>query len=545
MPDETRPDPKALQEPVGTGWRANVRSLAAVLRAGVRARPDEPRPVRVNPLRPLEERHSLFSEILDWMWAPLMLVWPMSVTITFLVAQGIANAPFDRSLAESLSVIAGHLRLDGDRVTLQLPLPARELIHAEATDRVFYMVLGLRGEFVEGDLALPLPPEDVRPVAGPVRYRAEHLQGEEIRVAYAWVTPGGARAGAPPVLVQVGETLDRRSQLANEIVRGVIIPQFVILPIAVLLVWFGLTRGLAPLATLREMIRRRRPDDLSPIDPRAAPEELEPLLTAFNELLQRMAQNLGAQRRFIADAAHQMKTPLAGMRTQAELALRETDPAELRRSLRQIAASTERATHLINQLLALARAEHQATDLGAFEIVQLPALAGEVLRDFVPLALARGIDLGLEAEPADGVVGLPLLLREMLKNIVDNAIRYTPPGGTVTVRVRAVPGAVLLETEDTGPGIPDAERPLVFERFYRGTDTVVDGSGLGLAIVREIVAQHDALLRIGPNPRAPDPVWPGTLIGIEFSHLAGGTPTLDLSDRPTPVPRGAGGIRGA
>jgi two-component system sensor histidine kinase TctE len=244
-----------------------------------------------------------------------------------------------------------------------------------------------------------------------------------------------------------------------------------------------------------------------------------------------MEQNLAAQRRFISEAAHQMKTPLAGLRTQAELALREPSAAELRRSLRQIAASTERATHLINQLLSLARAEHQATDLAAFEAVNLAPLAIEVLRDFVPVALARRIDLGLEAEPADEIIGLPLLLREMLKNLVDNAIRYTPDGGTVTVRVRRDGHSVVLETEDTGRGIPEAERYLVFERFYRVLGTRVEGTGLGLAIVREIVTQHDALLRIGNNPRATDPAWPGTIISIEFSHLVRGAPTLDLSVR--------------
>jgi two-component system sensor histidine kinase TctE len=458
-----------------------------------------------------------------------MVMWPLSVTITFLVTQSIAHAPFDRNLAESLDLIAGYLRESDGRITLRSPIPPRELIHADATDRAFYMVLGLRGEFVDGDLSLPLPPEDAPITPGVVQFRAEQMQGEEIRVAYMWIPFPRVPAGSRPALVQVAETLERRAQLANEMVRGVIIPQFVILPIAVILVWFGLTRGLAPLAKLRDMIRRRRPDDLSPIDPHAAPEELEPLLTAFNELLQRMAQNLAAQRRFMSDAAHQMRTPLAGMRTQAELALREPSADELRRSLRQIAASTERATHLVNQLLSLARAEHQATDLAAFEAVDLATLASDVLRDFVPVALARAIDLGLEAEPADAVIGLPLLLREMLTNIVDNAIRYTPRGGTVTVRIRSLGPSVILETEDTGPGIPEDERYLVFERFYRVLGTRVEGTGLGLAIVREIAAQHDALLRLGDNPRASDPAWPGTLISIEFSHTARGMPTLDLS----------------
>lgn len=530
MPDES-PPASNLPQAAG-GWRANVRTLAAALRAGTRGRADEsPRLPLANPLRPLDERRSLFSEMLDWMWAPLMLVWPLSVTITFLVAQSIANAPYDRALAETLHVLAGHVREVDRRVTLDLPLPVEELIQADGSDRTYYMVLGMRGELVAGEVDLPLPPEDEPVAPGRVRFRSERMHGDEVRIAYTWVAFAGMSPTSQPALVQVAETLEKRAQLANEIVRGVIVPQFVILPIAVALVWFGLTQGLKPLTSLRETIRRRRPDDLSPIDPRAAPEELEPLLNAFNELLQRMEQNLNAQRRFIADAAHQMKTPLAGLRTQAELALRESDAGELRRSLRQIAEATERATHLINQLLALARAEHQATDLAAFKAVDLARLARDVMHDCVPLALARDIDLGLETEPAAEIIGVPLLLRELLKNLLDNAIRYTPPRGSVTVRVRGAAGASVLEVEDTGPGIPAAERELVFERFYRVLGTKVDGSGLGLAIVREIVNQHDARLRIGANPRAAESAWPGTLIAVEFPHLARRAATLDLTLR--------------
>ncbi|MCS6944092.1 MAG: sensor histidine kinase N-terminal domain-containing protein [Sutterellaceae bacterium] len=535
MPDETR-----SQRPPSHGWRANVRALAAALRTAGRYRSEELPPATVpNPLRPYGERRSLFSEMLDWMWAPLMLVWPLSVTITFLVAQGIADAPHDRALAAGLKALASYVRIDARGVTLELPLPAEELIRADAADQTYYMVLGLRGEFIAGDLNVPLPPEAEPPQLGRVRFRFDRLYGEEVRIAYTWLPVPEAPTGAQPVLVQVAETLEKRAQLANEIVRGVIIPQFIILPIAVTLVWLGLTQGLKPLTALRETIRRRRPDDLSPIDPRAAPEELEPLLNSFNELLQRMQQNLAAQRRFIADAAHQMKTPLAGLRTQAELALRQSDAGELRRSLRQIAEATERATHLINQLLALARAEHQATDLAAFTAVDLAQLARETLQDFVPLAVARGIDLGLEAEPAGDIVGLPLQLRELLRNLVDNALRYTPAGGGVTVRIRGGAGCTVLEVEDTGCGIPEAERPLVFERFYRVLGSRSEGSGLGLAIVREIVQQHDARISLSNNPHARDLDFPGTLVRVEFPHLAQPTPALHVRAGSPLPPRAA------
>jgi two-component system sensor histidine kinase TctE len=221
------------------------------------------------------------------------------------------------------------------------------------------------------------------------------------------------------------------------------------------------------------------------------------------------------------------------MRTQAELALRETNAQDLRRTLQQIAASTERATHLINQLLSLARAEHQATDLGAFEAVDLTQLARDQVREFVPQALARGIDLGYEgAEDPLRIVGMPLMLRELLKNLIDNALRYSPAGSeppaAVTVRVRAAGASAFLEVEDTGPGIPESDRALVFERFYRVLGTNVDGSGLGLAIVRETAEQHDALLRVTHNPRSTDARWPGTLISVEFVHLLNAGPEVRL-----------------
>ena len=539
MPDETKPSLQPapdLSAPAAEGWRANVRTMARVITPGARRQSAAPAPrTRFNPLRLADERSSLFAEMLDWMWAPLMLLWPLSVTITFLVAQTIANAPFDRHLSESVSVLAAHVKESGGRVSLELAVPASEVLRTGATGRTWFMVLGTRGELIDGDLELPLPPEDEQPASGAVKLRYERIRGEEIRIAYTWVAFAGENSDLEPALVQIGETLDSRSELANEIVRGVIVPQFVILPIAVMLVWFGLTRGLAPLTSLQATIRRRRPDDLSPIDPRGAPEELEPLVSSFNELLQRLSQNLTAQRRFIADAAHQMKTPLAGLRTQAELALRETDPQELKRSLRQMAGASERAAHLINQLLSLARAEHQATDLAAFEMVDLVALARDVVRDWVPVALARGIDFGVELpDTRADVIGMPVQLRELLKNLVDNALRYTPalatPASRVTVRVRRAARAVTLDVEDTGPGIASAERHLVFERFYRVLGTNVDGSGLGLAIVREIVSQHDALLRIGVNPRADDPERPGTLISIEFSHIADAPPTLRIDE---------------
>ena len=466
---------------------------------------------------------SLFGEILDWMLAPLLLIWPMSIAVTYLVAASIANAPFDRGLEESVTVLAQQIRLIDGQARLALPVSAADILRADETDRVYYQVLGSRGEFIDGDIELPLPAEDEGEVIGVVRFRDDSVRGEEVRIALTHVDLRG-QPGAHAPLVQVAETRGKRAQLANEIIKGVILPQFVILPIAVVLVWFGLSRGIRPLYRLQQRIQLRREDDLSPIDIKEAPEEVEPLVTSFNQLLARLEANIDEQKRFIADAAHQMRTPLAGLRTQAELAMRQNDPAEIQRSLQQLATGSERATRLINQLLALARAESRSAAPVPATPQDLTAVAREVLHELVPLALEKRIDLGLD-EPAGAarIDGNGVLLHELVKNLIDNAIHYTPLGGSVTVRVLRAPaaGQVVLEVEDTGPGIPPAERALVFERFYRVLGNSEHGSGLGLAIVREIAQQHEAEVELADNPHCPGPL-PGTLVRVRFPEADSG-----------------------
>ncbi len=451
------------------------------------------------------EQRSLFGEILDWLLAPLLLLWPMSVVLTWLIAQGIANQPFDRELGEMVRVLARAVAVrhpEGSAApvaSFDLPAGAADILHTDDADAIYYQVLGLRGEFLSGDKRLPVPTDEDRTPPGEVQFRDEMVGNENVRVAYVWVSLRGIPADALP-LVQVAETLGKRSRLATEIIKGVILPQFVILPLAVLLVWLALARGIAPLNDLQQRIRRRDSNDLSPIDERQAPEEVSPLVRAINDLLARLDQSLAAQKRFLADAAHQLKTPLAGLRTQAELAQSEIDagnhdPRALKKSLQQIARSSQSAAHMVNQLLAMARAENKE-HRAPHQRVNLARLATETVRTFVPRALERRIDLGFEG-PADEarawVTGHPLLLRELIRNLVDNALLYTPEGGAVTVRVMDDPfgQVIVLQVEDSGPGIAPAERDKVFQPFYRSLGSQVDGSGLGLAIVREIALQHD------------------------------------------------------
>lgn len=485
------------------------------------ATPPEPYRVETDPEAPAQR--SLFGEILDWMLVPLLLLWPISIAITYLVAKSIANQPFDRSLEDRVTVLAQQVKEVNGRFVTRLPAPARDFLRADDADNIYFQVLGPGGEYIDGDRDLPLPAEEEQPLPWSVSFRNDQMRSSDIRVAYTYVDlrkiqSEPALSQEPRMaLVQVAETLNKRAQLANQIIKGVILPELIILPIALALVWLALARGLSPLAELQRRIRERRPDDLSPIESGQVPEEISPLVRSLNDMLERLAQTIAIQKRFIADAAHQLKTPLAGMRMQSELAMRETSAEEIRRSLEQLSQSSQSATRLVNQLLALARTEHLTSQVHPFVPLELSELARNVVQDWVQAAFARKIDIGFE-QPGHPVMvlGNPTTLREMLSNLTDNAIRYTPVGGSVTVRVRDDDDGTYayLEVEDSGPGISPAERRHVFERFYRILGSNVEGSGLGLAIVREIAQQHAADVDIFENPRCHDPKNPGSLFRV-------------------------------
>lgn len=472
---------------------------------------------------------SLFGDILDWLLMPLLLLWPLSIGVTYLAAKSIANEPFDRSLEDRVTVLAQQVKEMNGELSAQLPFAARDILRADDVDNVYFQISGPKRELIAGDSDLPLPEDEEAPVAWAVLMRDAQMRNAEVRIAYTYVNLQQSKSsaqsfGAPRyALVQMAETTEKRRLLANQIIKGVILPEFIILPIAIALLWFALSRGLSPLTTLQDSIRARRPDDLSPIDSRGLPEEISPLVRSLNEMLARLAHSIQSQKRFIADAAHQMKTPLAGMRMQSELALRQDTRDEIQRSLEQLAKSSTAATRLVNQLLALARAENDSPHATPLLRLELNALARSTVQDWFVTAQAREIDLGFEAEEESAllIAGHATMLRELLNNLIDNALRYTPTQGSVTVRVRhdEARALAIVEVEDNGPGIAAGERDLVFDRFYRILGSESEGSGLGLAIVREIAQRHDAEVDIFNNPRSQDPRFPGCLFRISFKLL--------------------------
>lgn len=468
-------------------------------------------------------QRSLFGEILDWMLTPLLLLWPVSLALTWLVAQNLADKPFDRALVYNAQALARFVETGADGgVRFSLPQPASELLRADDADMVYYQVRDGQGRFLTGERELPAPPAHPQG-EDDVQLRDGEMRGLPVRIAALWVQP--VDATAPLALVQVAETREKRSVLAAEIIKGVMLPQFAILPLAVLLVWMALVRGIKPLSALEARIRARRSDDLSPLDEGAVPMEVAPLVASVNGLLTRLKDSIATQKRFLADAAHQLKTPLAGLRMQADLARREGASADdLKQSLEQIGRASVRATHTVNQLLALARAEGGAAVL-AHQPCDLARLTMDVVREAVPHALARRVDLGYDGidpgTPGSVLVGNATLLKELVRNLVDNALNYAPgtdngQAAVVTARVRADPfsRALLLQVEDNGPGIAEAERELIFQPFYRALGTNVDGSGLGLPIVREIAQQHGASVQVDDTQPGRQP--PGARFTVRF-----------------------------
>ena len=465
------------------------------------------RPRRASASHSPARQNSLFGEIL-LMLSPLLFLWPISVAVTHHFASRIANKPYDETLAADVATVAKRLYLSDGKVALEHPETVRAALHSDELDVTFFQVLGPSGELLAGDAEIPratIPDQDD---PANVRFHNAFIEGDEIRAAYRYASLPGL---AQPVLVQVAETSRKREKLTAQIISGVVLPQLAIVPLAVVLVYFGLTRGIAPLTRLQRQIRNRRPGNLAPIKLESVPEEVRPVIASFNDMMGRLEENLQAQQRFIADAAHQMRTPLTGLKMQTELAMSESDPALMRRSLQHIAESAERAQHLINQLLLLARTEAGHEKLYTFETVDLEALARTTTQEAVPRALAKNIDLGFEDSGWPLLMdGSPTLLHELMSNLIDNAIKYTPSGGRVTVRTCATAHAIF-EVEDNGCGIAEADRERVFERFYRVLGSEADGSGLGLAIVREIADLHRATVSLNANPEGQ-----GTVARVTF-----------------------------
>lgn len=435
---------------------------------------------------------SLRRQLVQWVVIPLI---PLAAATAWLAQQNAgeaANAAFDRTLQASARSIAERIMVQDGELVVDIPVAALEMFDPHFQDRVFYRISFAGGSTITGDADLPLPA--ALPAAGQLRFHDAVFRGEAIR-SVALSVPLYHAGGQRQLLVQVGETTLSRQALARQLFRESLAQQWLIGAVAALLVAVGINRALRPLGRVRTILRERAGDPALQLDVGSVQKELQPLVSALNTALSELEQQLSVQKRFTADAAHQLRTPLTLLKTQAEVTLRMADPAEQREGLAALVRATDQVIRLANQLLALSRAEPGPNRHDTREL-DLAELARAVTLDFVTVALGKALDLGYEGDEHVLLHGQPMLLREMLSNLVDNAVRYTPAGGEITVSAYARGEEVVLCVADSGPGIPEAERALVFERFYRGQQTTGDGCGLGLAIVREIVRGHGGHIRL-------------------------------------------------
>ena len=424
-------------------------------------------------------RHSLRAQLLSWIVLTLAGAICINLYLSFRSATAAAELVTDRTLLASARVIAEAVRVDaGGTVAVDIPPAALEMFDTGFGDRVFYRVTTPWGNLVAGyaDLAAPR-----------MAMKGEDLifRNESIR-ALMLDHPVVGLDGDGTIAVTVAVTHGSQYAIRRQLWLSDFTKQLALVVLAGIVTIVGLRRGLAPVLSLSDAVRHRSRDRLDPFPPAMVQRELQPLVHALNGYMERVQRQMAAQRRFVANAAHQLRTPLTLISTQAAFAAREGEVRRRDEALEALQKSTRQATRLAEQLLTLSRAE-PGSRRPRSDRIDLEAVARQVLENVAAEALRRGIDLGLDSVGPVEVTGDGTMLGEMVVNLVDNALRYTPPGGSVTVTVGRREAIAVLTVEDTGPGIPEAEREHVLERFYRVMGTQADGSGLGLAIVREVV----------------------------------------------------------
>jgi two-component system sensor histidine kinase TctE len=433
---------------------------------------------------------SLHRQLLLWLLLPQIVLWGVAAFGAYRAATRHADELVDASLVQAARALARQIRPTASGLFVDLPPSAQDILAADPAnpdDRVIYMVSSPPGQLLLGDARMPAPPRAAA-INEPVFFDAQ--VPEPMRVVSLDLRLSAPGAVDAPLRVQIARASKPRELLARRMLLDTALPLSLLIALMSMGVWAGIRRGLRPLAELQRQMEGRRADALDPVQLRAAPPEVGALAGAVNELLGQVQHSLATQRRFISDAAHQLRTPLAGLKSQAELALAEASDPALRQRLLRLHESAVRGARLVSQLLVLARAEPEAAAVQGWAAVDCVALAQEVAAEQVPRALAAGCDLGVELPDTPvSVHGVALLLREALTNLIDNALRYAGPGATITVRLRRVGHDVWLDVEDNGPGLAPDLRERAFERFVRGA-AHGEGCGLGLAIVREIAERH-------------------------------------------------------
>jgi len=456
---------------------------------------------------------SLRLRLLAWVMLPLACAVAVDGLFTYNDSRNIASVVQDRLLLGSARIVAEQLHFEDGAFQEHIPPAALELFESSDVDRVYYRVMTVAGQMIAGYAELAVPDETLQPEVP--RFFDTEVRGASVR-AVAFVQPALTDTGIQPVLVQIAQTMRGHERLTRSLWLDAMLQQLLILALAAVLILYGLRHGLQPLIKLRDAVLAREPGALQPLEFKAIPIELAPLVVAINEYAQRLKHYTDAQRNFVQNAAHQLRTPLTLLSTQVSFAVRSTDAVGNAESLAAIRQTVNQSVHLVNQLLTMSSAEAHGLSEKPYAVaaVALDAVVRQVLEDLAGQAQAREIDLGFEmVGTAPLVRGHPVALREIVMNLVDNSIRYIQRGGIVTSKILVSSSTVTLIVEDNGPGILPHERERVFERFYRVHDGDSGGCGLGLAIVREFASRMGATVSL----RTPE-TGHGLAATVEFAQ---------------------------
>lgn len=410
----------------------------------------------------------------------ITLVWLGATAFTYLDAREEFDEVLDAHLAQAAALLVVQATHEID----ELETEHTPLLHKYAR-RVAFQVWE-KGQ----QLRLHSANAPQQPLANKERGFSDTIvDGKRWRVFSTWDESG-------EYLIQVAERSDVREKLARGIAGNLLRPLWFSLPLLALLLWIAIMRGLRPLDKLAREVEQREPDNLAALDASSAPREVVPLIERLNRLFVRIDASMQKERRFTADAAHELRTPVAAIKAQAQVARAAVGETERIHALDNAILGCDRAAHLIEQLLTLARVD--TLDRAIAEPCQLRDIASETIAALAPAALEKGVQLELLAGDEATVRGNPGLLRILLRNLLDNSIRHTPPGTSVQVSITHEPGAACLSVGDNGPGIPEQERDKVLERFYRPLGTQASGSGLGLSIIKRIAEVHGASMQMQP-----------------------------------------------
>ncbi len=424
-------------------------------------------------------------------------------------AQRSAQLSYDRLLTGAALQIAEQISLRQGQVVADLPRAAFETLALAPDDRVYYRIMGPGDEHITGYADLPAAPavrtrnsgrvgnaaptddETFRKIFFDADYRGEPVRFVLLERLLTETDFSGY------IRIQIGQTTLARTSLADEISLRALQLIGLLFGVALLLVSLGIWMTLRPLEQLDRALARRSSVDLSPLD-MAVPREISKLVHTINHFMQQLGGTLDGLQRFTSEAAHQIRTPLAGLRSQAQNALDEDDTALRQQQLGRVLESADRLSDTVSQLLSQAVLAHRLRSQPA-ETVALDPLVRELCRELALPALEQGVELGYDGDASVLLQGNAFALRQMVQNILENAIRYSNPGSEVRVQLQQDARSISLVVADKGPGIPDAEKPLVFERFYRSPGNSRTGSGLGLAIAKEVASYHRASLKLSDN----------------------------------------------